>query len=143
MPPSFRGLLIHEAWPLSLSHYLSLSLIPANRPRRCQFYRRRANILLGRAFGGIRHPSTCITMIYRNTGRLLGTGVGGIQLLFARHYVGVRRNDINIGLIYVYRDVKESKYPPCLVLYIFPRECNRYYFRTLNEACLESFQRFK
>lgn len=82
-------------------------------------------------------------MIYRNTGRLLGTGVGGIQLLFARHYVGVRRNDINIGLIYVYRDVKESKYPPCLVLYIFPRECNRYYFGTLNEACLESFQRFK
>lgn len=25
MPPSFRGLLIHEAWPLSLSHYLFLS----------------------------------------------------------------------------------------------------------------------
>lgn len=56
-------------------------------------------------------------MIYRNTGRLLGTGVGGIQLLFARHYVGVRRNDINIGLIY--RDVKESKYPPlpCIVYF--------------------------
>ena len=82
MPPSFRGLLIHEAWPLSLSRHLSLSRTRGESAATMPILpEARANILLGRAFGSIRHPSTCITMIYRNTGRLLGSREGGIQLL--------------------------------------------------------------
>lgn len=68
------------------------------------------------------------------------TGVRGGGNTTTRHYVGARRNDINIGLIY--RDVKESKYLPLYCIF-FLANATDITLKTLNEACLESFQRFE
>lgn len=138
MPPSFRGLLIHEAWPLSLSRHLSLS------------YSRRigrddANFTGGArehpTWPGIREHSSSIDVYHDDlSGYWTTTGVRGGGNTTTRHYVGIRWNDINIGLIY--RGVKESKYRS-LVLYIFPRECNRYYFKNFKRSVFGKFPKIR